>query len=387
MKNQHLGLKIIIMLLCVGMLAGCMKPAASNPANRPTAYLFVGVPVTDFQANAGQAVLGGVQLAAAEYNLGGGVNGYNVEVIPLDDQSDSDLAVENVAVIQSYLDRGEKVLGIVGHLNSGQTLATMPYYQQMGLLTITPTSSEISITSSGWNNIIRVNAKDDTQAQVLGTFIADSLQCKTVAIVFNETEYGRGLAGLARISLELLNIAVPEYIQVLEGQDQYASEVQRLLAATPDAVLYIGYEIETPYLVEALRNAGYTGKFIASDGAFLSPTIDEAGGMAEGMYVTGFAPDPGMAATDTWISAYQNVVRRNPDTYSINGYISAKILFDAINSAKSFELSKVRQAFNQQAFDTQLPLVGKLSFDGNGDVSPQKIWVYQVVNGEFVMVQ
>ena len=85
---------------------------------------------------------------------------------PLDDESDSDVAVERVDTIQAALDGGETVLGVIGHLNSGQTLAAMELYKDMPLLVITPTASEQSLTSRGYTNFFRVNANDAVQAAV-----------------------------------------------------------------------------------------------------------------------------------------------------------------------------------------------------------------------------
>ena len=44
--------------------------------------------------------------------------------------STDDVAVANVQTIQEALDKGEKVLGVIGHLNSGQTIAAMELVQQ-----------------------------------------------------------------------------------------------------------------------------------------------------------------------------------------------------------------------------------------------------------------
>src|SRR5512135_3340243 len=79
-------------------------------------------------------LLGGVRLAAAEANLNGGLNGYKVVVRGLDDESTDDVAVGNVQTIQDAIDKGEKVLGVIGHLNSGQTIATMELYNKIPLV-------------------------------------------------------------------------------------------------------------------------------------------------------------------------------------------------------------------------------------------------------------
>ncbi|OUC08117.1 hypothetical protein RY27_10885 [Litorilinea aerophila] len=119
--NRRLLLSLLTVLTL--LLAAC--GGSNAEPNRGDVIVYVAVPLSGFQANGGQTVLGGVRLAAAELNRSGGLLGYRVVVRPLDDESDSEVAVAQVAQIQEALDQGERVLGVIGHLNSGQTLAAM----------------------------------------------------------------------------------------------------------------------------------------------------------------------------------------------------------------------------------------------------------------------
>ena len=136
----------VLASLLFSMLAGCSGGTGGSEPTKGDLVVYVGVPLTGFQANAGQTVLGGVRLAAAEANRSGGLNGYKVVVRGLDDQSDDGVAVDNIKTIQDALDKGDKVLGVIGHLNSGQTIAAMEQYSKMPFVVITPTASEVSIT-------------------------------------------------------------------------------------------------------------------------------------------------------------------------------------------------------------------------------------------------
>jgi branched-chain amino acid transport system substrate-binding protein len=139
-RTQTLATTLIFSLL----LTACS--GASSQPTKGELIVYVAVPLSGFQANGGQTVLGGVRLAAAEINGSGGVLGHEVVVRPLDDESDSDVALAQVDVVEQAMDAGDEVLGIIGHLNSGQTLATMERYGRMNLVVITPTASEQSLT-------------------------------------------------------------------------------------------------------------------------------------------------------------------------------------------------------------------------------------------------
>src|SRR5512138_2905047 len=176
----------LLAVLLAGTLAGCGGAGSGSAPTKGEAIVYVGVPLTGFQANAGQTVLGGVRLAAAEANRNGGLNGYKVVVRGLDDESDDDTAVANIQSIKDAIQKGEKVIGVIGHLNSGQTLAAMAEYSKMPLVVITPTASELSITQHNYKNFFRINANDAVQADTLTRFLSQKLASKSVAVIYND---------------------------------------------------------------------------------------------------------------------------------------------------------------------------------------------------------
>lgn len=372
--------RITIWLLLLSLLVmGC---SVGQPEGEVIVY--VAAPLSGFQANGGQTVVGGVRLAAAEINRAGGLLGRRIKVVALDDESDSDVAMEVAEQIRRAVESGEPVLGIIGHYNSGQTLAAMEVYKDLPIVVITPTASELSLTQRGYTNFFRVNANDAVQARVDATFLVDKLGAQRVAVVHNDTEYGVGLADLITDELAQQGGQVVVTLEVAEGQLQYADEVARIQAANPDAIFYAGYEIEAPYLRTALVQAGVTVPMLASDGAFLSATIDESDGTAEGMYVSAFAPSPETAVDKAWIQAYQAVEYRNPDTYSINGYIALTVLAEAVRRADSIEGPRIAEAMHDVKVDTA---IGPVSYNENGDLRDPKMFIFQIEESSFVQVQ
>ena len=383
MKQRFLiALFLLFNLLLSSLLVSC--GSGGGTPTRGDAIIYVAVPLSGFQANGGQTVLGGVRLAAEEINRNGGLLGYKLVVRPLDDESDSDVALAQVDAIQEAISKGDKVIAVIGHLNSGQTAAAMDRYKSMPFLVITPTASEQSLTRMGYQNFFRVNASDDVQARVDADFLANTLRAKNVAVIYNETEYGRGLARSLVTELKNRSVAVALEAEVKEGQNRFASEVAKIKGSGADAIFYAGYEIETPYLRAELVEAGVTVPMLASDGAFLGATIDEANGKAEGLYVSAFAPSPRALNNAKWFEAYQAVEYRNPDTYSVNGYVAVQVLAEGAKKANSIESQAISNALHGGSVNT---LLDTLSYDDNGDLTDAKIWIYQVKEGEFQQVK
>jgi branched-chain amino acid transport system substrate-binding protein len=346
--------------------------------------VYVAGPLSGFQANTGQTVAGGVRLMAEQLNRSGGLLGYKVKVVALDDEADSDVAASVAEQIKAAIERGDKVLGVIGHTNSGPTDAAMAIYKDLAINVITPTASEVGLTKQGFRNFFRVNAANDVQAKIGAEYLANKLGAKKVAVLYNDDPYGVDLGKLVAGELTRLGAQVPLSAQVKVEQNRFASEVAKIKAAGVDAVYYAGYEVECPYLRADLRDAGLDKlTFMASDGCFLAATIDNSDGAAEGMYITSFAPSPKSAVDQAWTQAYQAVEYRNPDTYSINGYSAMQVLAEGAKKAGALNAAKIGDAIRK--LDLTTPL-GKVQFQDNGDLRTPQIYIFQVKGGEFVQV-
>ncbi len=371
----------VLLLVSVVLAAGgCMSGAPTK--GEVTVYV-VG-PQSGFQANTGQTVAGGVRLMAEEVNRAGGLLGYKIKVIVLDDEADSDVAVSVAEEIKAAVERGDKVLAVIGHPNSGQTAAAMAIYKDLPLIVITPTASEVGLTRQGYRNFFRVNASNDVQAKVGAEYLVGTLGAKKVAVLYNDDLYGLDLGKLVAGELASRGAEVPLSLQVKVEQNRFTDEVARIKASGADAIYYAGYEVECPYLRADLRDAGLGGlTFMASDGCFLAATIDNSDGAAEGMYVTGFAPSPKTAVDQAWTQAYQAVEYRNPDTYSVNGYSAMEVLVEGVKKAGSLSAPEIADAIRGLDVTTSL---GKVQFQDNGDLREARIYIFQVKGGEFVQV-
>ena len=371
-------LQYILPLLLVLVLVAC-----GSPQPKGEIFVYVAVPLSGFQANGGQTVLGGANLRAEQVNRAGGVAGYTLRVVGIDDESDSDVAIDVAGQIQADIAAGKKIVAVIGHYNSGQTLAAMEVYKDLPILVITPTASEVSISQKGYPNFFRVNANDVTQGRIDAEFLVNELSAKRIAVIHNDTAYGIGLKNEITGALEELGADVVTELQVKEGQESYTEAIDRIREVAPDAIFYAGYEIEAPYLRADLVDAHVEAPLLGSDGTFLSATIDEAGGAAEGMYLSAFAPSPREVVDDQWVKEYQAVEYRNPDTYSINGYAAMDVIVRAIEKADSIEPNAVLQAARSLDFDS---VMGNIAFDEHGDLKQQRVFIFQVVDSQFEQV-
>jgi len=77
------------------------------------------------------------------------------------------------------------------------------------------------------------------------------------------------------------------------------------------------------------------------------------------------------------------VESRNPDTYSVNGYVAMSILLEGARKANSLAWDKVAAAIKANTFKT---VIGDLRYQPTGDLVDAHIWMYQVNQDEFQQV-
>lgn len=366
------------------LLAGTILSACGEA--RPTkgeVKVFVAAPLSGWQADGGQTVLGGARLAAEQINARGGLLGYKVVIVPVDDEADSDVALEVAEQVAAAVRAGERVLGVIGHYNSGQTGATLPIYKDLPIIVITPTASDPALTQQGFANFFRVNATDAAQGPVDAEFLVKTLGAKRIVVVYARNQYGEGLRDEIVKALDALGQPAVEVLGIEEAADTHAAVLPRIAAANPDAIFLAGYETEGYVLLPELREAGIQATFMASDGCFLYDFIDGSGKWAEGAYVSGITPDPKAVTDQAWWKAYQELENRNPGTYSIAGFSAMAVLAEGVTRAKSLQANEVQQALRQ--IDLKTP-AGQIRFDARGDLVEQRVYIFQVQNGDFVQV-
>lgn len=377
-RNRYAICVAVVLSLVLVTQTGCGRSRLKGEV-----FVYVAAPLSGWQADGGQTVVGGVRLMADRINRAGGLLGYHVNVVALDDEADSDVAVSVAEQIKAALQEGKKVIGVVGHYNSGQTLAAMEVYKDLPLIIVTPTASDVSITRKGYSNFFRVNATDAAQAPVDARFLVEKLGARRIVVVHANNEYGRGLRDQMRSALKTLSLEPLAVIEIPEAATSQSKAVVQIKELQPDAVFLAGYETEGYVLLPELREAGITVPFMASDGCFLYEFIDGSGPAAEGAYVSGITPDPKVVADKKWWVDYQQIETRNPGTYSVAGYSAMDVIAAGVRQANSFDAKLVEKALRSLKLQT---LVGSVQFDSSGDLEEQKVYVFQVKDGEFVQL-
>ncbi len=363
------------------LAAALLVAGAGFATDAAAATLKIGVagPMTGDQAKMGNDILSGVKLALQEWNAAN--KDLTMEIVIGDDQADPKQAV---SAANKFVNEG--VIGVIGHFNSSCSIPASDIYKDNGIVQITPASTNPTFTDRKYWNVFRTCGRDDQQGKVAADFVAGK-KIKRVAVLHDKTTYGQGLADAFRDSLKKDHkVEAVFYGGVTKGDKDYSATLTSVKAANPEVLYFGGIYPEGGLLAKQAKDLGIKARFMSGDGVIDPEFVRIAGKeAAEGTWLT-FSPDiKNVASAKGAVEAYEK--QFGPvGPYSIYGYVSAKIFFEAVKKAgakSAKDGQKIADTIRKGTWNTAL---GTLKFDAKGDRTSADYVMYETKNGEFVQI-
>jgi branched-chain amino acid transport system substrate-binding protein len=329
--------------------------------------------MTGQYANYGASHKAGAEIAIEELNANGGVNGGEASMAVGDDLGDPK---EAVLVAQKFIDDADVVV-INGHQFSGATIAAGGKYESVGLPMISPSATSPDITDLG-AYIWRICMTDSVQGEGLAAYSVEVLGYTKVAIIYDNSDYGRGLAEAYEGAIPAAGGTVVEKQQYAGGDTDFRAQLTKIKAADPELLFLSGYYPEGSKIAQQAAELGMDVQLLGSDGYASDELPKLGGGAVEGMLVSTFfdysKDDP---AVQTFVEAYQAKYEgANPDWFAANAYDVIMLAAAAAELAGSNDRTAINDALAEM--DAYEGISGSISFDENGDViKPLSIVVVQ----------
>jgi branched-chain amino acid transport system substrate-binding protein len=352
----------------------------------------INLPFTGADAHDAELIKDGAMLAIDEANQKGGVDGYKIEVLVLDDgtatagQYDPAQAATNARKMVS--DRA--VVAAIGPQMSGSGKAMSPILSQGDLATITPSSTNPDITDPKFAGQYRPRGKaiyfrtvttDAFQGPNMANYYADTLKVKSVYVLDDSGAYGVGIADAFQGQAEKRGIKVLGRDQLNPKEADYATTLTKIKSLNPDALYYGG-----------VAQAGVKVVKQASD---LLPHLIKGGG--DGLYGAEILRGAGFPAAQGWyatiaapnildnpdakpfVEKFAKTYGQQPENYSITAYDAALVILDAVKRVAASGKEVTRDAVRDAIQSTHLKtLQGEISFDDNGDITNRVISVFRI---------
>ena len=292
------------------------------------------------------------------------------------------------------------VMIYIGTFNSGAAKISIPVLNAANLVMISPANTYPGLTKPGkgeanepdvyypskTRNYTRVVPADDLQGAA-GANWSKELGATKVFILDDTELYGKGIADVFEATAKKIGLTVVGREGIDGKAADYRALAAKILDAAPDLVYYGGItQNNAGQLWKDIKGEGFKGNMMGPDGIAETAFIEAAGDAAEGTYTTfgGLPGDKLEGKGAEWYKAYSakfGVV----EPYTSYGYEAANVALAAIEKSCSKDRAAVRDAvFATKDFDG---ILGKWSFDANGDTTLTGMSGSQVKSGKFEFVQ
>lgn len=389
MYKRFLGLLIVLTLLLSLVGTGCAPQAGSNEVKVAGLY-----PLTGELAKLGEENKFGLQLAIDEINAAGGVKalgGAKINIVWGDTQGKPDTGISEV----ERLVQQEKVVAIVGAYQSSVTTPATQAAERLKTPFIVSMAVSDKITERDFKYTFRICPKAAWYAKDQVTFLKDleqlaGLKVKRVALLHENTDFGESTAVGQKKYLQEAGMEMVIEVSYPSNAADLTTEVSKVKAANPDAILTVTYLNDSILIVQAKEKLGMKQPFVDAAGGTVDPEfIKRLGKSAEGIlteieytkYAAG-AKD----LNDRFKAKYKDDITGN----GAYAYQAGWLLLDALErSGSATDKDKLRDAIAKTSIPKGPKLFlpsTKLEFDEQGQNKEAPLFIVQVQNGELIPV-
>jgi len=337
----------------------------------------VQAPLSGEQAALGEHIKLGAQLAVEETSKAFKALGYDLILVPYDDQAKPEVGVANARNVVADPD----ILVLVGHFNSGVALPASEVYKDAMLVMISPANTATEITDRGYPNVNRVCGRDDVQGPVGARFAAQDLKLKSVYIIHDKTLYGQGVADNFRGEAKRLGMNVLGY-DGTEERANFSPMIIPMKAKNPALVYFGGIYHQGGLLLKQMREKGVKAKFMGPDGLDSAEMVKIAGTSVTGSYYTSVAgPPDAYPETAAFAKKFKARFGKDIESFGMYGYDAAlvgiKAVEQTLQSSGGKKPSRAEVSAAVRNIKNFKGVTGAIAFDNKGDPVKAKYFVLQ----------
>ena len=306
-----------------------------------------------------------------------------------------DLANPSAATAEALrLITQDHVAALIGAGQSPETLAATALAERHGVAFLVPDATAPSITGRGFKFVFRTTPLGSDIAAIYGQFLGALKQAgtkvDTIALVFEDSEYGRAASGTLRDALRVAGFAIVDIAYPASATD-LSAPVARLRDRKPDAAIFISHAADAILLVKTMQTAGYKPPLaIGDDAGFSDPGfVASVGNLAQGLIDRGVwspgKPDSPSAIVN---QLYKAKSGHDLDDTSARVMQGVFVLADAIDRAGSTDPAAIQQALRQTDLKPDQLIVGYggVRFDATGQNVLASSYLTQLQGKQYVTV-
>ena len=177
-------------------------------------------------------------------------------------------------VAQKLVD--DKVVAVIGHLNSGTSIPASKIYSDAGIVQISPSATNPTYTQQGFKTTYRVVATDAQQAGTRELRAVEGREDRGGDRRFDRVR--PGLANEFEKKAKALGLKVLSHDATNDKAVDFRAILTKVKGENPDAIMYGGMDATGGPLAKQAKQLGLRAKILSGDGVCTDSLADRPGG-------------------------------------------------------------------------------------------------------------
>jgi branched-chain amino acid transport system substrate-binding protein len=292
------------------------------------------LPLTGSAASFGVEAEGGMNIAVAQINAAGGIDGHKLAVTYEDNQL---LPATSVTDMQELAGNGIKVV-----FTSGSSIleAELPVAAQHDQLVVNVgAQDDIFLTNPNYFTFIPTNNMELGQ---LAALVYTQRHLTKVAVIHSNDAYGASASGAFISAYKALGGTITDEEEHPEGATDYSTYLIKIRASNPQGMVILSNTGEIGHIIAQSRQLGLDVPLFGADSALSPGDITTAGAAMDGVEGVSVNFSPASSAAGTaFANTFQQENKVPANSYAAICYIAVNEIAKAMASTGGDEPSKL----------------------------------------------
>lgn len=291
----------------------------------------------------GTGMRDGISAAFKEQNDKGGIKGFTLELLTLDDGYEPEQAVANA----KRLINNKDVFALIGGVGTPTANAIEPITSQAKVPFIAPFTGAQFLREPYKRYVINARASYWQETEAWVAYAVEKLGYKKFSILYQDDSYGRaGLSGIER-ALQKRDLTLLSEGTYKRNTTAIKMALLNIMKKDPEMVFMVGAYKPCAAFIKLAKERKSTAQFVNISFVGTEAILDELGPQGEGVIISQVVPFP-FDETSPLIQAYKKAMETQGagdkvGFVSLEGYIAGRLVIEVLKETDLKTLT--REAF------------------------------------------
>lgn len=329
-----------ILAFCIASIAAAQTPVVIGAV----------VPQSGLLAEAAASYVRGLRLWAEQANAAGGLRGRAVDLVLLDDGSDT----QRVPALYEALIGERRADLLVGPFGSAATLGAAAVAERARRVLLNATGIAPGIHRKGTRYVFQVIGPPEQYGRGVLEIVRREGISRVLVLAPNDPA-ARAAATRLREQSQAAGLAAGAVEPYKPGTSDFGSQIERARKEGVEAWIAFGPANDAAAMAKSLRRHGWAPRLFFAQGAADPAFIGMVGQDAElAMGVSAYEPRAATSGNGEFVQAYARRWNAPPDALAAAGYAAGRLLEQAVARAGTLDQERLREALASGEFATPL---------------------------------